>query len=71
MTAATRSFALPLSALQSAPGLLLAAAVAAAAGAAARIGWLQANGISALTLAIVMGIVVGNLLPDTALAMSV
>ena len=70
MTAATRTFAAPSSALQLVPGLLLAAAVAAVAGAAARTGWLQANGVSALTLAIVIGIVVGNLLPATALATS-
>ena len=42
------------------PGLALAAAIAAAAIGLGRIGWLQANGISALTLAIVLGIVVGN-----------
>ena len=71
MTAATRSFAVPVSALRFAPGLSLAAAVAAAATAAARIGWLQANGVSALTLAIVIGIVAGNLLPAAALATSV
>ncbi len=70
MTTATRSFALPHPALRFAPGLLLAAAVAAAAAAAARIGWLQVNGVSALTLAIVIGIVAGNLLPATALATS-
>jgi uncharacterized integral membrane protein (TIGR00698 family) len=70
MTAATRSFAVPVPALRFAPGLLLAAAVAAAATAAARLGWLQANGVSALTLAIVIGIVAGNLLPATALAAS-
>ena len=70
MTAATRSFADPFSALQSVPGLLLAAAVATVASAAARTGWLQANGVSALTLAIVIGIAVGNLLPATALAVS-
>jgi uncharacterized integral membrane protein (TIGR00698 family) len=70
MTAATRSFAVPLPALRFAPGLLLAAAVAAAAAAAGRIGWLQDHGISALTLAIVLGIVAGNLLPATAQAAS-
>ena len=42
-------------------GLLLSAAIAAAATAAARIGWLQAHGFSALTLAIVIGMLVGNL----------
>jgi uncharacterized integral membrane protein (TIGR00698 family) len=56
--------------LRLAPGLILAAAVAAAATEAARIGWLQANGISALTLAIVIGLLVGNLLPAAALAAS-
>ena len=70
MTTATRSFAVTHPALRFAPGLLLAAAVAAAATAAGRLGWLQANGISALTLAIVFGVVVGNLLPATALAIS-
>ena len=70
MTAATRSFAVTVPALRFAPGLLLAAAVGVAGTAAARIGWLQAHGISALTLAIVMGILAGNLLPATALAAS-
>ncbi|WP_424248402.1 YeiH family protein [Collimonas pratensis] len=42
-------------------GLLLSAAIAAAATAAARIDWLQAHGFSALTLAIVIGMLVGNL----------
>ena len=70
MNTATRTFAPPSTALRLAPGLLLAAAVAAAATAAARVGWLQANGISALTLAIVLGIIAGNLLPATALAAS-
>jgi uncharacterized integral membrane protein (TIGR00698 family) len=42
-------------------GLLLSAAIAAAATAAARITWLQAHGFSALTLAIVIGMLVGNL----------
>ena len=66
MTSATHSFPAP-SALRFAPGLLLAAAVAAAATTAGRLGWLQANGISALTLAIVIGLVAGNLLPTAAL----
>ncbi len=66
MTSATPSFAAP-AALRLVPGLLLAAAVAAAATAAARLGWLQANGISALTLAIAIGLVAGNLLPAAAL----
>src|ERR1700761_2266422 len=69
MNTATRSFA-PPAALRFAPGLVLAAAVAAAATAAARLGWLQANGISALTLAIVIGVVAGNLLPAAPLAAS-
>ena len=42
------------------PGLALAAVVAAAAIGLGEIGWLQANGISALTLAIVLGMIVGN-----------
>ena len=66
MTSATPSFAAP-AAFRHVPGLLLAAAVAAAATAAARLGWLQANGISALTLAIAIGLVAGNLLPAAAL----
>jgi uncharacterized integral membrane protein (TIGR00698 family) len=70
MNTATRTFALPATTLRHAPGLALAAAVAAAATEAARIGWLQANGISALTLAIVIGLVAGNLLPAAALAAS-
>jgi uncharacterized integral membrane protein (TIGR00698 family) len=41
-------------------GLALAGGLAVAAIELARIGWLQANGISALTLAIVLGMVVGN-----------
>ena len=63
MTSTTlRSPAFAGSPLRLAPGLLLAAAVALAATLAARIGWLQANGISALTLAIVIGLVIGNVL---------
>jgi uncharacterized integral membrane protein (TIGR00698 family) len=46
-----------------APGLLLAAAVAAGAIAAARLPWLQAHGVSALTLAIVAGLLAGQWLP--------
>ncbi|WP_211470422.1 YeiH family protein [Collimonas humicola] len=42
-------------------GLALSGLIAAAAIAAARIGWLQAHGFSALTLAIVIGMLVGNL----------
>jgi uncharacterized integral membrane protein (TIGR00698 family) len=60
------SAAYPPAALRFVPGLLLAAAVAAAATGAGRIAWLQAQGISALTLAIVIGLVAGNLLPASA-----
>ena len=42
------------------PGLALAGALAVAAIELGKIGWLQANGISALTLAIVLGMLVGN-----------
>lgn len=42
------------------PGLALAGGVAVAAIELGKIGWLQANGISALTLAIVLGMWVGN-----------
>ena len=42
------------------PGLALAGALAFAAIELGKIGWLQANGISALTLAIVLGMLVGN-----------
>lgn len=42
-------------------GLALSALIAAAAIAAARIDWLQAHGFSALTLAIVFGMLAGNL----------
>ncbi|MGB7481141.1 MAG: YeiH family putative sulfate export transporter [Burkholderiaceae bacterium] len=44
------------------PGLLLAALLAASAIGLGRIDWLQAHGLSPLTLAIVLGIVVGNTL---------
>ncbi|WP_134576374.1 putative sulfate exporter family transporter, partial [Pseudomonas aeruginosa] len=44
------------------PGLLLSAALAGVAILLGRSQWLQHNGISALTLAIVLGIVVGNTL---------
>ncbi len=51
------------------PGLLLVAALAAVAlTAAMRIDWLQRHGIGALTLAIVLGIVVGNTVPARAAA---
>jgi uncharacterized integral membrane protein (TIGR00698 family) len=69
MTTATPSFSRP-AAWRHAPGLLLAAAVAAAATGAGRLGWFQAHGISALTLAIVMGLLAGNLLPAAALDLS-
>jgi uncharacterized integral membrane protein (TIGR00698 family) len=42
------------------PGLLLVAGVAGAAIELAEVGWLRAHGISALTLAIVLGMIVGN-----------
>ena len=42
------------------PGLLLTGAIAFASIWLAQVGWLQANGISALTLAIVLGMVIGN-----------
>ena len=42
------------------PGVLLAALVALLSIGLAQVGWLQANGISALTLAIVLGIAAGN-----------
>jgi uncharacterized integral membrane protein (TIGR00698 family) len=44
------------------PGLMLAGALAALAMASGRITWLQSNGISALTVAIVLGMLVGNTL---------
>ncbi len=46
--------------LRRVPGLLLVAAVAAASMRLAGAGWLQANGISALTVAIVLGMLLGN-----------
>jgi uncharacterized integral membrane protein (TIGR00698 family) len=46
--------------LNRAPGLALAGALAAFAIEFSKLGWLQANGISALTLAIVLGMLVGN-----------
>ena len=42
------------------PGLLLSAALAAVAIYLGTLGWLQAHGMSALTVAIVLGIVLGN-----------
>jgi len=42
------------------PGLALSAAIAAAAMVLGGSGWLQTHGISALTLAIVLGLLVGN-----------
>ncbi len=47
-------------ALRLLPGLCLSAALAAAAMALGRIDWLAAHGLSALTLAIVLGMLVGN-----------
>ena len=73
MTAATRTFSPPFAPIASVrflPGLSLAAAVAAAATALAHIGWLQSHGLSALTLAIVIGLAAGNLLPAPVLAAS-
>ena len=73
MTAATRSFPAPpvsTAGLRHVPGLLLAAAVATAATALGRIDGLQSHGLSPLTLAIVIGLVAGNLLPAPALAAS-
>src|SRR5579884_624732 len=43
-----------------APGLLLSAALAAIAIRVGTVGWLQAHGMSALTVAIVLGILLGN-----------
>lgn len=51
---------LPASARRLLPGLLLSAALAGLAYGLGQIPWLQAQGISALTLAILLGIVVGN-----------
>jgi uncharacterized integral membrane protein (TIGR00698 family) len=48
--------------VQIAPGVALAGALALAAMQFAKIPWLLANGISALTLAIVLGMIVGNTL---------
>jgi uncharacterized integral membrane protein (TIGR00698 family) len=73
MTAATRSFPAPLASPaipRLLPGLLLAAAAAAAATVLAHVGWLQSHGLSALTLAIVIGLAAGNLLPAPLLAAS-
>jgi len=42
------------------PGTALAAAIALAAIQLGNIGWLQAHGVSALTMAIVLGILIGN-----------
>jgi uncharacterized integral membrane protein (TIGR00698 family) len=47
-------------ALNRVPGLALTGALAAFAIEFSKLGWLQANGISALTLAIVLGMLVGN-----------
>ncbi len=46
--------------IQRIPGLLLVGAIAWLSVQVAKIGWLQANGISALTVAIVLGMAVGN-----------
>lgn len=50
------------SALRYLPGIALAGVLAVIAIELGKIGWLQAHGISALTLAIVLGMVVGNTL---------
>ena len=42
------------------PGMALAAAIALAAIQLGNLGWLQAHGISALTMAIVLGLLIGN-----------
>jgi uncharacterized integral membrane protein (TIGR00698 family) len=47
-------------ALNRAPGIALTGALAALAIECGKLAWLQANGISALTLAIVLGMLVGN-----------
>ena len=49
-----------MSVLRLLPGLVISGALAAAAMALGRIGWLQDHGFSALTLAIVLGMLVGN-----------
>ncbi len=69
MTSATTS-PVPHAAFRFVPGLLLAATVAAAASATSRLAWLQAHGLSTLTLAIVLGLLAGNLLPAAALEVS-
>ena len=73
MTATTGSFPssfAPLAPMRALPGLLLAAAVAAAATALGSLPWLQSHGLSALTLAIALGLLAGNLLPAPAIAAS-
>jgi uncharacterized integral membrane protein (TIGR00698 family) len=70
VTSAAAPLCAPSTVRRLVPGLLLAAAVATAAMATGHLAWLQANGISALTLAIVIGLVAGNLLPDSAHATS-
>ena len=47
-------------ALSLGPGIALTGALAALAIELGKLSWLQANGISALTLAIVLGMLVGN-----------
>ena len=47
-------------ALRLLPGLVLSAALAAAGMALGQLGWLQAHGLGALTLAIVLGMLAGN-----------
>ncbi|MFC5474436.1 YeiH family protein [Paraherbaspirillum soli] len=63
MNTSTFSKAACLPTLQSSllPGLGLSALIAAIATAIGKLGWLQAHGLSALTLAIMFGMLVGNL----------
>ena len=46
--------------LRFAPGIVLSAALAAVAMGLGNIGWLQSHGMSALTVAILLGIVLAN-----------
>ncbi len=61
-TAPARSSARHPTGLRLLPGLGLAFLLAALATALARVGWLRANGIGALTLAILLGMLLGNTL---------
>ncbi|RCW63232.1 YeiH family protein [Pseudorhodoferax soli] len=53
----------PLSLNGMLPGLALAALIAASAMALSSLPWMQSHGLSALTLAIVLGMTLGNLMP--------